>query len=147
MRSVRPGAKLVLTLLDDEAKFATYDKPDTGPRGAKKEEFPVPADARIVISALDASAEIRWTGGPRTVTLNDGECAIVSSNAALCVDLWECTCGCRGCGEEHRLAEWDPSIRLPSYLASAVKGLNEIKTKSFADGVYYGLLSEEDFDV
>lgn len=102
---------------------------------------------RFVVRAVDfGNVEVSFPVGldlGRLLRVEDHEPVMVSVDT---VDQWECGCGTWACVERHRIASWTPhpDIELKDFLNSAINGRTyPLTPKSFADGMYYALLSRE----
>jgi len=98
-------------------------------------------DMNIDILIREGEARIKLAPESRRITLKLNEHVSIQGPARL--EQWSCSCGNKNCAQRHRLAGWDPSgkVTLWSFLASAVKGVRQLKAKSFTDASYYPLLA------
>jgi len=109
--------------------------------GLNYENF-YPGDGRIIINS--GSIVLKYKN---IILDNDNKAAFtINHNSSINTSLWECTCGSIHCSERHRLAAWNPQTHsLWAFLEIAVKGARNIFSGSFAQGMYYPLLSKYDF--
>jgi hypothetical protein len=128
--SVPVGAKYVLTALEKTRLV--------GPRKA----FSIHAETSMILSVHDTEARITVHHAGQRLQLQEGQTANIVEPAALAI--WACTCGNKQCAERHRLEGWNARLRsLWAFVASAVKGLPQLQTNAFIQGMYFPLLTYE----
>ena len=126
--SVPAGAKHVVTAVEKTHLV--------GPR----KTFSINAETPMILTVHDTEARITVNHGGRRLQLQDEQTAYTAEPAALAV--WACACGNKRCATRHRLASWNPClVNLWSYIASAVKGLPQLHTNAFIQGMYFPLLT------
>ena len=125
---VPAGAKHVLTAVEKTRLV--------GPR----KTFAINAETPIIVTAHDTEARITVNHAGQRLQLQDDQAAHTAEPAALA--LWACGCGNKQCAERHRLGAWDArAVNLWAYAASAVKGLPQLRTNAFIQGMYFPLLT------
>jgi hypothetical protein len=128
--SVPAGAKYVLTAIEKTHLV--------GPQKA----FAIDAGTTIILTVHDTEARLTVHDAGQRLHLQEGESANTVEPVMLAT--WTCTCGNRQCAPRHRLGEWNARIRsLWAFVASAVKGLPQLQTNAFIQGMYFPLLTYE----
>jgi hypothetical protein len=128
--AVPVGAKYVLTAMEKTRLV--------GPRKA----FAIQAETPIILTVHDTEARITVHHAGQRLQLLEGQTANTVEPAALAI--WACTCGNKQCAERHRLEGWNARLHsLWAFVASAVKGLPQLQTNAFIQGMYFPLLTYE----
>jgi hypothetical protein len=128
--SVPAGAKYVLTAIEKTHLV--------GPQKA----FSIDAGTTIILTVHDTEARLTVNDAGQRLHLQEGESANTVEPVVLAT--WTCTCGNRQCAQRHRLKAWNARMRsLWAFVASAVKGLPQLQTNAFIQGMYFPLLTYE----
>ena len=112
-------------------------------KGAIKDRLVLKPGVIVKVLVRDEETRVEFEPKIHRVTLKENESAVIHGPADL--ERWRCACCNRNCVQRHRLDGWDPAreVSLWSFLASAVKGMKNLVTKSFTTASYYPLLALE----
>jgi hypothetical protein len=152
---ILPGAKWVAAISGDGAVLQLWQKSSLGQDGSPElqllKHFLVPEGSRLVLTAQDEGVTIKiYTGGSykKIRIKNRQSVRLIAAAGCVPVKISHCTCGHVKCVSLHRLSSWDPSkCDLWHFLRVCVFGLGSlmggVKPGSFAQGMYYAMLSLE----
>lgn len=126
--SVPSGAKYVLSAVKKNRLIGPY------------KTLSVNAADAILLSVHDTEARITVTHTGQRLQLKEGQTALLETSTEI--EIWACTCGGRQCVQRHRLEAWNAqTLSLWAFVASAVKGLPQLRTNAFIQGIYFPLLT------